>query len=101
MPSQGSGVFLTKTVVAKCCIPKQTPDPLGCLLLCDFARLLRRLLFAAAATARGQGQLRLRLGNTQSTVFAVCDHLSQVVDTVDGLRETVVSIRDNYHTGLT
>ena len=31
----------------------------------------------------------------------VCDHLSQVVDTVDSLRETIVSIRDNYHTALT
>lgn len=31
----------------------------------------------------------------------VCDHLSQVIDTVDGLRETIVSIRDNYHAGLT
>ena len=31
----------------------------------------------------------------------VCDHLSQVVDTVDSLRETIVSIRDNYHAALT
>lgn len=31
----------------------------------------------------------------------VCDHLSQVIDTVDSLRETIVSIRDNYHAGLT
>jgi magnesium transporter len=31
----------------------------------------------------------------------VCDHLSQVIDTVDNLREAVVSIRDNYHAALT
>lgn len=31
----------------------------------------------------------------------VCDHLSQVIDSVDSLRETIVSIRDNYHAGLT
>ncbi len=31
----------------------------------------------------------------------VGDHLSQVIDTVDSLRETVVSIRANYHAGLT
>ena len=31
----------------------------------------------------------------------VCDHLSQVIDTVDSLRETIVSIRDNYHAALT
>ena len=31
----------------------------------------------------------------------VRDHLSQVVDSVDSLRETIISIRDNYHAGLT
>ena len=29
-----------------------------------------------------------------------CDHLTQVIDTVDSLRETIHSIRDNYHAAL-
>lgn len=31
----------------------------------------------------------------------VCDHLSHVVDSVDALRELIVSIRENYHAALT
>ncbi|MCA9270379.1 MAG: magnesium transporter CorA family protein, partial [Planctomycetales bacterium] len=31
----------------------------------------------------------------------VSDHLLQVIDTVDSMRETIVGIRDNYHTALT
>lgn len=42
------------------------------------------------------------VSETLSQQFSqVCDHLGQVIDTVDSLRETVVSIRDNYHTALT
>ncbi len=42
------------------------------------------------------------VSETLSQQFShVSDHLSQVIDTVDSLRETVVSIRANYHAGLT
>lgn len=42
------------------------------------------------------------VSETLSQQFShVSDHLSQVIDKVDSLRETIVSIRDNYHAGLT
>jgi len=64
---------------------------------------LRRLAVAQRhllqPVARGEYDF---VSETLSQQFShVSDHLSQVIDTVDSLRETVVSIRDNYHSGLT
>ncbi len=41
------------------------------------------------------------ISETLSQRFAhVCGHLSQVIEAVDSLRETIVGIRDNYHAAL-
>jgi magnesium transporter len=71
---------------------------------------VRRDLLELRRLANAQRQLLLPLAKgefdfvseTLSQRFAhVRDHLSEVIDTVDAMRETLLSIRDNYHAALT
>ncbi len=71
---------------------------------------LRRDVLELRRLAVSQRQLLLPVAKgeydfvseTLSQQFSqVCDHLSQVVDTVDTLRETIMNVRDNYNAALT